>query len=387
MKSIVCGRFYDKYIIARRSGSDRAAVISKEVFDVLSRLSAEDANIPNQLVVFLRKLGVSIEPSQRINDVMHTMPLTELFFGSASYEITERCNYQCRHCVLGDKKATRELSVIEKRQLIETIRSAGCMYLRITGGEPLLASGFKDTYSLACSLGMLVKVQTNGSLLSERKKQRIFEDCPPYKIVISFYGGSRESYQSLTRTPGSFECFLGAVEWLKKSGILVKANIIITQYNEHEIDEMVDMTKEAGFEYFIYPKLTPTFQGDPAPIDLKAQSCSVMEEIDRYNQESILAGRKDKGYEGCLAGKAFFHVARDGKAAICQTVRKNYVNLLEEGVNGLLRLAKISKGILTRSGNCIICEYNETCSTCPPNLELFQEAGRIPYYICKKYGS
>ena len=306
MKPTVCGRFYDKYIIAYRSGSDKGAIISKDVFDVLSKLSAENAIIPNQLMVFLKKLGVSTDPFQKINDVVHVIPLTELFFGSVSYEITEKCNYKCRHCIFGDKKETRDLPIIDKLRLIETIRRAGCMYLRITGGEPLLASGFKDVYSLAFLLGMIVKIQTNGSLLIENKNQTIFEKYPPHKIVISVYGGSKKSYQSLTRTDGSFDHFLEAVKWLKKSRILVRANIIVTQYNEHEIDKMVNMIKEAGFEYFIYPKLNPTFYGDSSPMSLMAHNCLIAEEINRYNQESTPESDKNKGYAKCLAGKAFF---------------------------------------------------------------------------------
>lgn len=84
--------------------------------------------------------------------------------------------------------------------------------------------------------------------------------------------------------------------------------------------------------------------------------------------------------------ESFFHVTKDGKATICQSVKKNSVDLLEEGVAGLSRLIDISREILRRPKNCNTCEYSETCPTCPPNLEIFREAGRVPSYVCRKFG-
>jgi len=232
---------------------------------------------------------------------------------------------------------------------------------------------------------MLIKVQTNGSLLSERRNQEIFEKRRPHKIVISFYGGKEKSYQSLTRTPGSFKLFLKAVDWLKKSGIRVRANIIVTKYNALEIGRMVGMATDSGFEYFIYPRLTPTFQGDRMPMELAMNNCSVMEEIDKYNRQSIPQERNKERKE-CLAGRAFFHVDWNGSISICQSSRNNPVNLLREGMSGFMQLAEISRRNLKRLDKCVDCEYGKECSTCPLNLELFQKADRIPSYICKKYG-
>jgi len=382
---MVCGKFYDKYIIVYRFGN-KGAMISESLFGVLTKLSVENADVPEQLAIFLGRIGFSGNLPQKVNDLLQIMPQGELNFGSASYEITERCNYRCKHCVLGERKVTKELSVTEKKSLIKTIRVAGCIYLQITGGEPLLASGFEDAYYFAYSLGMLVKIQTNGSLLSVRKNQKILENWPPYKIVVSIYGGTKESYQNLTRTPNSFSLFLEAMEWLKKSGISVRANIIVTRYNEHEVGRMVNMAEEAGFEYFAYTKLTPTFEGNPAPMNLMARDCATLEEIDAYNPKSIPRTTKDSRYGGCLAGKAFFHVTHKGEVMICQSARDKRSDLLKEGISGLARLSKLSEKLLTRPSKCNTCEYKEECPTCPPNLEFFRKADNVPSYICKKLG-
>ena len=67
----------------------------------------------------------------------HRIPVT------GSIEITYRCNLSCSHCYVGRRSSwqgggTRELNTDEWRCLIDEMVAAGCLFLLITGGEPLL---------------------------------------------------------------------------------------------------------------------------------------------------------------------------------------------------------------------------------------------------------
>lgn len=77
----------------------------------------------------------------------------ERFPLSASIELTERCNLSCIHCYI--KRApndlgaqARELSASEWKELIDQITNSGCLYLLISGGEPLLQKDFKRSFYL-----------------------------------------------------------------------------------------------------------------------------------------------------------------------------------------------------------------------------------------------
>lgn len=140
MKSIICGKLSDKYFITNRLNSNKGAVISESVFNFLKTLSLENANLPEQLVAFLGRLGFSVDISQKINDIIIFLSPNEAQTHEiVSYEITEKCNFKCEHCVFGDKRKERELSTKERIKIIKNISEAGCVYLKITGGEPLLA--------------------------------------------------------------------------------------------------------------------------------------------------------------------------------------------------------------------------------------------------------
>ncbi|MFH0906990.1 MAG: radical SAM protein [bacterium] len=383
IKPFVCGRFFNCYLIANRVGTGKASVISKNVYTTLLNLSRNNAGVPYQLLIFLKRLEYEVSNNTSLNDIMVVKEPAKMNFAMASYEITEKCNYDCSHCVMGNK-SNPELSVEEKKKVVGIILESGCLMMRLTGGEPFLAEGFKEIYTIIHDAGIIVYLSTNGSFLSRFK--HLFHNRPPARITVSFYGASSRSYELLTRRVGSFDCFIKEMEPLGKSGLHVRANIIITKYNKNEIERMVEFAKRLGFEYFIYSNLTPTFKGDSSPMDVSIQQCSLQKEIEMYNRKSIILKDNNGGWHGCLAGKASYHVGSSGIATICPTERSSGISLLTEELIGLKRLSGISDKLLVRPNQCDICEFNNECDTCPLNLNIFHQAGKIPLWVCKKQG-
>jgi hypothetical protein len=58
--------------------------------------------------------------------------------------------------------------------------------------------------------------------------------------------------------------------------------------------------------------------------------------------QSVEHLRKRKSFTGCNAGHAFFHVDPHGLVSICKVGRDPQISLMEEGVEGLSRLAAIA---------------------------------------------
>ena len=70
---------------------------------------------------------------------------------SGSLGLTHRCNLGCVHCYLGTQSGPRkqtegELSATQWISILDEIAEAGCLFLLLTGGEPLLRSDF-DSFS------------------------------------------------------------------------------------------------------------------------------------------------------------------------------------------------------------------------------------------------
>jgi MoaA/NifB/PqqE/SkfB family radical SAM enzyme len=100
-----------------------------------------------------------------------------------SLELTLRCNLNCAHCYgrlpLDDKQSQREeLNFSEDCALLDDAAQAGCLWLLITGGEPLVRPDFIEIYTYAKKKGFLTTLFTNGTLITEKLANHLQEYSP-----------------------------------------------------------------------------------------------------------------------------------------------------------------------------------------------------------------
>ena len=91
---------------------------------------------------------------------------------SGSIELTYRCNLRCIHCYLDrrsnlESTIARELTTQQIIAIIDQISDAGCLFLLLTGGEPLSRNDFPEIYRHAKKRGMILTVFTNGTLITD----------------------------------------------------------------------------------------------------------------------------------------------------------------------------------------------------------------------------
>ncbi len=111
----------------------------------------------------------------------------------------------------------------------------GCMLVRFTGGEPLVRPDFEELYLGARRLGMKVLLFTNACLVTPRLAD-LFARIPPLEqIEITVYGMCRESYEAVTRTPGSFIQFRRGVNLLLERSVPFIVKSALLPPNRHEM--------------------------------------------------------------------------------------------------------------------------------------------------------
>jgi MoaA/NifB/PqqE/SkfB family radical SAM enzyme len=145
---------------------------------------------------------------------------------NATFELTYRCNNSCVHCYCnlpaGDKRAkASELSLEEIEKIFDELKEMGCLWLLITGGEPLLRDGFSQVYLAAKRRGFIVTVFTNGILVDDEVTE-LFRQFPPFFIEITMYGATRETYEKVTRIQGSYDLYRRGLERLLKMDMPVQ---------------------------------------------------------------------------------------------------------------------------------------------------------------------
>jgi len=328
-------------------------------------------------------------------------------------EITARCNNNCSHCFInlpaGDKDAKKkELSVEEISRIADEAVSMGALWCIIGGGEPLLREDFFDIYLALKKKGLLVIVFTNATLITERHIE-LFKKSPPRDIEVTVYGVTRETYEKVTRTPGSYDSFRRGLDLLLKNGIRVRMKAMALRSNLNELPKITEFCREKTCDYFRYDPFL-NLRHDRNRIrnrEIKSERLSPLEiaTLERWDQEQfqkfqvncerLLTNEQNRPPSDfifhCGTGNSGFDVSYDGKFRLCISLwhPECLYNLrrgsLEDAWNNfvpkILRMRSSKQEFLEK---CRICPLINLCFWCPANAHL--ETGELDNpveYFCQ----
>ena len=355
MHELIASPFLGHYLVVR-PGRPNGMKIPYARFKELAQADP-GATSPAWLTAAARQAwDLNLTDRSRYGAVL-VRPESPFGYGRASYELNLGCNYDCEHCYLG-LKTFEGLSWPDRERLLRVMRDAGVLWLQLTGGEPLIDKLFGDVYALAFEFGMMLSISSNGSRLHNPAILDLLASRRPYRVTLSVYGATAESYDGLTRRRGAFAKFERGLTAAHEAGLPLNLNLIVTKTNAHEVDAMRAMAERFELPYHVFSNMSPTIYGGAE--SLPAQS-----------QEYL---RKRKPFTGCHAGHTFFHVDPHGMASICKVGRDPQIPLMDEGVEGLSRLGGVADGLLLRQGGCTGCTLQGTCGTCMPLVTLYRKA-------------
>jgi radical SAM protein with 4Fe4S-binding SPASM domain len=165
-------------------------------------------------------------------------------------ELTQRCNLACRHCFARTDCSSLNCAGSERQadfwcDVISQAADLGCRDIELTGGEPLLRAEFPRVFLHAHTLGLRVSVTTNATLLSDAIA-KLWQDAPPAKVKVSFYGWDTASYETVVQKPGVFGSFVDGITRLRKQGTPFKALVPAHPLLLHHLDELRSFATENG---------------------------------------------------------------------------------------------------------------------------------------------
>jgi radical SAM protein with 4Fe4S-binding SPASM domain len=330
---------------------------------------------------------------------------------SFDLEITARCNNNCRHCYInlpsGDKVArVLELTLFEIDKIAEEAVKLGAVWCLITGGEPLLRPDFEELYMLLKRKGLLVSVFTNATLVNE-KHIALFKKFPPRDIEITVYGATRESYERISRLPGSFDMFMRGLDMLISAGVKIRLKAMALRGNLEEMELISDFCRQRTKDYFRFdPVLHQRYDGNQIRNEeirserLSPEEIIVLEKADPERYASLqnhcdeLINNEFTHYGcdhlfHCGAGKGSFNISYDGKFRLCSslwapgTTYDLRQGSLTEAWNDLIPKVRDMRSQNPRFlESCRKCELINLCLWCPAHayLETGEMDGETPYF-------
>lgn len=297
---------------------------------------------------------------------------------SGSIELTFRCNYNCVHCYVnlpsGDKIAkARELTTAEWKRIIEEIAQAGCFHLLISGGELMLRPDWQEIYLHVKRQGMLPTLYTNGSAITPEVVDFLSE-YPPEYMEITLYGATRETYERVTRLPGSFDKAINGINLLIERGIPLKLKSVALRSNFHEISEMKHFTENLGLKFKYDPLINIRIDGQSYPLaerltpaELVALDIETEADVEQIEVCTGMNGvPKSEDAFVCGAGRIGFSIDPFGIVSTCMIVRKPSVDLRQHSFDYAWNVVFKQMVETKRSGTqrCDHCDINGSCQQC-----------------------
>lgn len=332
---------------------------------------------------------------------------------SGTFELTSRCNFNCKMCYVHEQKnkedlRARELSVDQWLDIAEEAKSQGLLFLLLTGGEAMIRDDFLELYQKLSVMGFRVSINTNGSLLSEEVME-CFRKCPPGRVNVSLYGASEDTYEELceVRAMGRVK---KAIHELRQAGISVRTTMMLTTYNCRDMEEVYRFAKDEdtmiGLSSYIFPPIRLDDQsvgcnqgrlsaGAAGKYMVRREKLMLSEEefdrharwaLDDKKPVPILKDAVETLGEPvmCMAGRGSFWITWDGKLRPCGLMMEPETDVLAAGFTDAWEKIRHMTEQIRLPIECKTCKDKELCRVCAAMCQ--SETGKFdqrPDYVCR----
>lgn len=328
---------------------------------------------------------------------------------SGTFEITGRCNFNCKMCYVHNsdcqKMKKNELSAQQWINLGMEAVEAGMVFLLITGGEPLIRTDFSEIYTALSQMGCVISLNTNGYLINDKIKE-LFRKNPPNRVNVSLYGSDEDSYEKFTGVRG-FKKVIENVTDLRDMGIDVRFNCSITPDNRSEMENIFNVCKNLNFHIKTTPYMFPQIRLNGVHGENtnrlsaeEAAECRVCWSKLKHPADEFISraeGMKKKideilGIKNlnnpadgvlCRAGRTAFWINKDGEMLPCGMIDKAIDIKKTSFVEAWNLIRKFVEEIRLPK-ECSNCAYRHMCNACA--AACYAETGDFsikPEYICR----
>jgi len=236
---------------------------------------------------------------------------------SVFLEITRECNQRCLFCSNNScQPLPGELSTREFIDLLNDLNDMGVHDLRLYGGEPFLRSDIFQILSKARSLGMELRIYSNGTILNKEildylKKVQI------RKLILSVDSAVPERHDQIRNVAGSFEVVVENIKTLRQHGFKVEVILTICRINKLDIMETYRLLHSLGVNdvkaNFVSKVGVAKKNWDKLSLSVKEMKACVAD-INRANSHYY---SRETSRKLCQAGTGELFIAANGDVFPC----------------------------------------------------------------------
>ena len=197
---------------------------------------------------------------------------------NGSIELLPLCNMRCDMCYVRMNRQEMESkgrlrTAEEWLEVARQMRDAGTLFLLLTGGEPLLYPGFRDLFAELKRMGMILTVNTNGTLIDEDWAD-FFAKNKPRRINITVYGSNNETYETLCHFPRGYDRVMNGIRLLQERGVDVKMAASVTPANREDVPGLIELARSMNTFISVDCYMMPTRRENDEAYDGRSRTTS-----------------------------------------------------------------------------------------------------------------
>lgn len=190
---------------------------------------------------------------------------------SVTFEITLACNLHCAHCYNFDRlhpprSAAAALPSKRIHGLIDEIRAEGALFLALTGGEPMLHPHLRDFVHHAASLGLFVRLKSNGTHFTTERVAAL-SAAGLQAVDVSLYGSKASTHDAFARHPGAFARTVAGIRAARDAALEARISFVITTHNASEVSAMNALAEDLGVACNMDLQITARYDGTRSSLD------------------------------------------------------------------------------------------------------------------------
>jgi len=318
------------------------------------------------------------------------------------WEITYRCNLRCVHCYRVEDRRKKELTTAQGKSLLQQMADEGTLNLAFTGGEPLLRKDFFELARYARSMNFLLRIFTNGTLITPETADRI-RDLLPDSVHISLYAvevvqppldtrdekqqpssqrGSGKLpgqkvpgaplFEQVSRVKGSYAKVMRAIDLLKERNVRVILKTPLMNLNYQQFRRIKKIAREKRCEIVFDTKITPRNDGSPGPLCYQMEERlleSLLRKVEGARPDIPSVKEALPDLAPCNAGFNLVAISPYGQVFPCIQLRKEAGNVKRGTFRHIWRnspvMTEVRNAKISDSVECSSCKYAQWCVRCP----------------------
>ena len=325
---------------------------------------------------------------------LYSKTVSHRSFFSCMWELTYKCNLNCRHCYIPDSlrnSSEKDLHYSQIKKILNKLKEWGTFIIGFTGGEPLMRKDFWEIYRKAKEMGFLVAIFTNGTLIDDEGIE-ILSTYPPLLIEITLHSFKEETFDRITQHNGSFKKLEKVLEKLKEKKFPVLLKTMGMKINKEDILETKEFILKSGFKYKFDSLLLPTIEGDESPLKLRLTPEEIveLELLDRDFRAHMARIINSDEFPctpflfPCHNKYSEFLITPEGRMELCANFRRIGVNILSSYARKefISRASALFQIKLPSDSPCSSCNIRKLCPQCPGRTGINQNPSYPEPFFC-----